>query len=466
MREDFDVIVIGAGMAGICCAGELVLHGARPLLIAEGKDVGVALKGHMVDGNRAVMQAPTYQVGWGGGWWPPLVRRLNVPVSVPMGFNAVGYDLFIEGVQAPPNLQQSVLSASGLVAALRQALPMLADALGDSIEELERVVELGLAIPYDELAGLHNVPLLEWLEDQKVDELVAHVLLTLTCAAFGSTASFCRQYASVFGAFGALRSVFCSEATYGFVYPDPREGFAIPVAREVERRGGTVWRGQRVAQLLMDGGSVEGVVMDDGREARAPMVALACGVDRMSRLLDDPAPPEVEPVVRHGERIAHQDVHVFAVLDRPVVPADKDRWIGVLGADGSMTQWMAPLHAMVPWSTRPGEQFLLSAMCRPVDELSTGPSKDEIVAGLHDVAEFYFPGYKDAIRVEDTTTHKSGHLWFDHLTVGPKLPRKSESIDGLWFVNEASVPVYGTFMEAAASAGILGARSMAALRNS
>jgi glycine/D-amino acid oxidase-like deaminating enzyme len=29
----FDVIVIGDGMAGLCCAGELVLQGARVLLL-------------------------------------------------------------------------------------------------------------------------------------------------------------------------------------------------------------------------------------------------------------------------------------------------------------------------------------------------------------------------------------------------------------------------------------------------
>jgi len=45
--------------------------------------------------------------------------------------------------------------------------------------------------------------------------------------------------------------------------------------------------------------------------------------------------------------------------------------------------------------------------------------------------------------------------------VGPKLPRKAESIDGLWFVNEAS-PTAALWMEAAASAGIMGAREMRA----
>jgi pyruvate/2-oxoglutarate dehydrogenase complex dihydrolipoamide dehydrogenase (E3) component len=37
---DFDVIVLGAGSAGIRSAAELTLQGAKVLLVAESKEVG------------------------------------------------------------------------------------------------------------------------------------------------------------------------------------------------------------------------------------------------------------------------------------------------------------------------------------------------------------------------------------------------------------------------------------------
>src|SRR3954447_13257456 len=95
--EQPDVIVIGAGLAGLCCAGELLLEGLRPLLICEQAEVGAALRPEIVEGNRGSIQVPTWQIGWGGGWWPMLAKRLNVPIKSPMGFGAIDYDVAIIG---------------------------------------------------------------------------------------------------------------------------------------------------------------------------------------------------------------------------------------------------------------------------------------------------------------------------------------------------------------------------------
>jgi choline dehydrogenase-like flavoprotein len=83
MSEDqFDVIVVGAGMAGLACAAELTLRGKRPLLICETKEVAQTLHTVWVDGNRGLMHHPSIQTGWGGGWWNHLVRQLDIDVNV------------------------------------------------------------------------------------------------------------------------------------------------------------------------------------------------------------------------------------------------------------------------------------------------------------------------------------------------------------------------------------------------
>ena len=69
-HEEFDSIVVGAGLAGLCCAGELVRAGRRPLLVAETKEVGaVFVTTRFDERNYGFIQHITWQLGWGGGWW-------------------------------------------------------------------------------------------------------------------------------------------------------------------------------------------------------------------------------------------------------------------------------------------------------------------------------------------------------------------------------------------------------------
>ena len=55
-EQQFDAIVIGAGVAGLACAATLVLEGKRPLLVCETNEVASTLRSEWVDGNRGLMQ--------------------------------------------------------------------------------------------------------------------------------------------------------------------------------------------------------------------------------------------------------------------------------------------------------------------------------------------------------------------------------------------------------------------------
>ena len=457
-EKQYDVIVVGAGMAGLCCAGELVLQGARPLLISEGKEVGVAVRSRMVAGNRGIMQVPAWQTGWGGGWWPNLVRRLGIPVSTPLGFGPVDFQPVIQGsFDLNFEIPQLALSAASLTEALTRVFPFLAEYQN----EFTRVLGAALAIPYQDLVRMNHIPLIDWLNDQRADELVTHFMLTLGAMITSSTADFTREHISTYGALGYLRSCFCGEATFGFVYPDAREGLAVPIAREVERRGGTVWRGRKVAHISTEGGRIGHVVMQDGETVSAPHVAIACGNSRIRALLD-PLPPEAEAVVDYSEPIEHRDFNIFAVLDKPVVPAADRKWIGVITPEGSMVNWMAPLHNMVPWTTLPGKQFVTVGCVLQPEEIEKHGGEEGAYARLVDLADDYYPGFKDAAEVVQNFGHQPGHLWYGNITIGPKLPQRAPSVEGLWFVGEGSEPTCGIWMEAAASGGILGARAIKA----
>ncbi|MCV7231724.1 FAD-binding protein [Mycobacterium branderi] len=350
--EDFDVIVIGAGLAGLCCAGELMLAGARPLLICEAKEVGFALKSHMVGGNRGLSQVPTWQVGWGGGWWPTLVRQLNVPVRTPLGFGQLDNAMALKGEDAA-TLPQCALSGESAAGAFVEGFPFLAEYQ----KEIGRVLDAALGIPYPELVKMHRTPLAQWLQDMKCDELVSDFLIKLGGFVSAASSEFCRNHISVSGAFGYFRSMFCGEATYGLPYPDNRHGLAIPLAREIENRGGVIRRGGKVHEILMKNGRADGIAMDDGTEARAPIVAFACGNDRIAKLLD-PIPPELEASIAYSEKTTHLDFTVFAVIEGTVVPRDKAKWVAAVDFEDGLLEWTVRLHDLAPWTTQPGKQFL------------------------------------------------------------------------------------------------------------
>jgi phytoene dehydrogenase-like protein len=467
MSDEFDVIVIGGGVAGLCCAGELVLQGARTLLIPETKEVGFAIRPRMVDGNRGIMQVPTYMVGWGGGWWPNLARRLNADIKAPRGFNCTLFDLAVEGTGKVQPFTQSALTGAALNSMLAELIgtvsPELASSLG---ADSERVLTNALAIPYQELAKMDRVSITEWLVDQKADEIMTTLMFMIGGSVYGSTGEFVREHASVYGLIGAMRAFFCAEATFGFVYPDNREGLAIPLGRAIEGHGGTIWRGRKVTHIDISAGRVGSVVLSDGQEVRAPMVALACGNQRIAALLDSP-PPEAEPALTYSqESLPHKDFHLFNVMDKPVLPPEFKNWVGVLNTQGDMVSWLHPVHAATPWAVKPGTQLVTSAVSYPAKEVDSGRygTEDDIFARLQKTTESFYPGYQDAIGVTDRFTHKPGHLWYEPMCVGPKLPRSVDSVEGLWFVGEGSTPTCGFFMEGSASAGILGAREMLAHR--
>lgn len=454
---DYDAIVIGAGIAGLCCAGELVLQGAKPLLISETSEVGFAMRSIMVGANRGIIQVPTLQCGWGkqGGWWGDLVRRLNAPVWAPQGSGAIDFTITLKGNPTPLTIPQTVFSAAGL----RHALATIFPVPNEMQDDLERVAHIGLNIPFEDLIEMNDILMTSWLEEQKTDPGVVELFLLLSSFALATTVEFCREHVSVYGWFSTVRSYFMAEASFGWLYPDNRHGLAVPLAQAIEQQGGTVWRGRKVAHVDIRDGRARGVVMEDGEVVTARSVAMACANTRTEQLVD-PLPPEVEPGIAYTREIAQRMFCIFAVLDEPLVPAEIRHAVAVIDLADQGPVVAAPLHAMAPWTTEVGKQFFHICRCLPVADVADRGGDDVIIKGMHDTIEELWPGFGSAISDSKTVILKPDHLWFNNVSVGPKLPRQSTSVTGLYFVNECSEPTAATFMDGSASAGILGARSM------
>jgi glycine/D-amino acid oxidase-like deaminating enzyme len=454
-QKDFDQIIIGAGMAGLCCAGELVVQGQRPLLICETPEVGAMFRLKTLgESSRFFLQHTTWQLGWGGGWWYQLARQLNVPVKIHQGLS---WALTVRGSGdiVPLALPGS---ASAFVEILTEAFDLPLDQ--PTRDEIERIMYEMLRLPYEELYELHRVPLAQWLAEQGADELVSALFLTFCGFPNDMTLDVAMQHCSVFGGIATLRIMLCNEGLLPVVYPNPREGLLIPMAKEVERRGGEVWRGKKVAQVLVDGGRVSGVAFQDGTEVRGSTVAIATGNGRIRKLLD-PLPPELVEPLAYTDSIALYDFNTYFLLDRPLVqPANA----GIASFDlntMSVHHWIWPLTGVAPWTTEPGKQLVGTHFAYDAEGVAANGGAEAIYAGLLERTEELVPGFTAA--VVDSVNYMSsptGTAWMSPVTHGPKIPRTVGSVEGLWFVGDGSEPVRGIWSEAAASAGILGARAM------
>ena len=76
-RDSYDVVVVGAGMAGLCCAATLVNRGMNTLLIAETPEVAWNIRAVDVEGNKGYVQHPMWSVAWGGGSWYRVAREIG-----------------------------------------------------------------------------------------------------------------------------------------------------------------------------------------------------------------------------------------------------------------------------------------------------------------------------------------------------------------------------------------------------
>ena len=451
--DDFDAIVIGGGMAGVCCAGELAVHGRRPLLIPESREVGYQFRSAMMGQNRALVQHPMRQVAWGGGWWWNLARDLNVPVPVHRSFE--GCMATIRGSGVVHEVSRCV-SATQIFDAISKFTPI---PIEDSRPSFEKVLHAALSIPYQELLQMHRVRLIDWLEDQGADPFVTMIMMTLGANVVEMKLPEAHEHLSVFACLAMIRGGLCGEAEAVAIYPDAREGLLIPLAKAIERRGGAVHRGHKVAEVVIEQDRVRGVVLDDGTEFRAPNVALASTYNRIGSLLN-PLPPEaVEPLAYNELFAGHREYWMATLLDKPV-DQRPHTWLAVFDPnDGShvAVTWSIQEHA--PWTVEPGKYILECEATRSEKELAEIGGQDAIYAFLRELNEEFHPGYTDATVDVVTMDHPT---WMPPLTVGPKLPHASQSVTGLWYVGEGSVPFGAIYCDGAASAGILGAREMAA----
>src|SRR5260221_7431840 len=99
---------------------------------------------------------------------------------------------------------------------------------------------------------MHDVPFIAWLDENGADELTKFMMMALLGALHFMPPEETKKI-SVLGGWGTLRTWVSGEAILVTTQPDAQEGLCIPLANEIERRGGAVWRRKKVERILVEG---------------------------------------------------------------------------------------------------------------------------------------------------------------------------------------------------------------------
>ena len=421
-----EVVVVGAGIAGLACAGTLVLEGHDTLLIAETPEVGWNLRPVEVEGNRGYVQHPVWQISAGGGWWYNLAREIGADVRFHV---APPVDLTVRGSGKIDKLP-TCASATAMAGVFASLSPIPLD---DVLPEFERVLETALAIPYDELTRMDQVPISAWLEEQDVNPILAYGILTFAANLCETTVDVAREHMSVFAVWGMVRSLMCGEGPLVCPEPDPWNGLAKPLGAAIERRGGTIWRESKVGRVLVEDERATGVELADGRQVRADTVVMATGTSRVPKLLESPS-ADVQAAIEHAKRLAGEDVCTYTVLGEPLT--DIKTYTAITGPDGSNLALLFPMHELAPEHVVPGKQFLAAQAFYSPEEYAEVGGRDGAVQQLNELQEEMFPGFGDAAEAQHVQRHR--HHWMTQFTHGPRLPERDPETDGLWFAGDGS----------------------------
>lgn len=445
MDQDYDAIIVGAGAAGLCCAGEMVLQGKRPLVICETKEVANTFRSVWLDErNRGTMQALAWQSGWGGGWWYPLARALNLNVKFreydPMEAMTLG-----SGKRAS---LPYMTSASAFAEVISQMLPTpLSEA---ELQEVDSAVGAALRLPPEEVFAMDRVLLHDWLMDHGAGPNTAALLSSFCGRPNALTLEESVAHLSVACGLWSLRLMFFHEGSMCEMMPDPRDGLWFPLAQEIEARGGEIWRGRKVERVLVEDGRAVGVRLVDGQEVRGPAIAMANSNARIARTFET-VPPELRAALDYAGPTPQRQLAVFFLLNRPVM--DYPASLSISWPDGRRLAAVVPSHHT---NVEPGKQ-VLHMLVANIGERTVEDVLEETQEGLAQA----FPGFREAVEIVKSAVHTSEH-WMDYITVGPKLPRRSPSLGGLWYVGQGVAPIVGFWTEAAAGSGVMGAREILA----
>ena len=450
MGVDADVVVVGAGIAGLCCAATLLERGLTPTLICETPEVGWSLRAVRIGRSRGFVQHPVWQPGLDGGAWYAAAKFLNAPVN---------FDL------SPPLQLHRMADRSTITLGVSTSPAGIVDTfakistlpIADQRPGLEKLMHEVQTMSWIEISQLSEAPLADWLQQRGADPIVSKIMCGLAAKISEIPLETAERILNAYGILTKIRALLFGEAFCTSPTPDPWEGMVLPLARALEAQGCAIVRSAAVHDVLIEHGRACGVALKSGIEIRSRAVALATATPRVARILSD-LPDTVRAAVDHAESVKGYDCCTYSLLDRDVTKGLANITM-ITDEQGANRGYVFPMHAVSPGSTEEG-RFLLAAQSQHMpEEYDALGGHEGAVHSLLSLQERLYPGLEDATVERTTQVHPYG--WLNPSTHGPKLRGRCEEIPGLYFAGDGSTPTMSFGVEGAGQAGRLRALTIA-----
>ena len=310
-----DVVVVGAGLAGLSCGLELTSRGRAVLLLEAGPVVGGRTASW--DEGGMLVESGLHRVLGFYEAFPALLRQAGLNVDA-----IVSWEDEIE-IRLPDGRGRGVLGA----APLYHPIGILAGLLGnfELLSLLDRItlsgfLTAGLLEYFSNPARLDQVSVREKAEAYRVTENAIHtVLVPLTAGLYFIPPERYSAYA-FFGTLGPYLARLYTLRVGAFL-GGMTEVMAGPIAAAIVRHGGEVRTRAPVTRLLTDGRRVHGVE-SAGERIAADHVVLATSLAPAQELIRPACGhhPWFQPMLRLPSMPA---VTIQHELDRPSMPLDR-----------------------------------------------------------------------------------------------------------------------------------------------
>jgi phytoene dehydrogenase-like protein len=424
--SDCDVLIIGAGISGLCAGAILASQGKRVLVLERRSEVGGRVAEVTVDG---------FTVQWGGHILE------DTGSGLAKVFEAVGL-----------SFEDTGLRNDACPVFYDNAWHDIRDYYKDDKDEYKRIVSEIVDSEYSDFDKLDDVPLRTWLVERTTSKGVIDFMESLAkIESMGGD----HWYDISASDFLYTRKLHYGERRVAGYSVWPKGGYVkmcADLAGVITEHGGSIQTGVAVSSVLVEDGAVTGVEIGRGElplenyagdtdRVRSETVICTLPIwDALSVLPEEHMPGWYVDQIREGEKLENRTFWFgfYAALEEPVYtqsPLELTGWVKgpVTGMDG----WSFLPSALDPTTAPEGKHLLCCGIVTDPAISQNRQRLSELFDQLDEEMDIFFPDLKDKVIWKKRHRVLNYNTWQRPGLVGVFRPANDvPGVDGLWVAGD------------------------------